>query len=189
MWRRPGASLPFRIGGCSVERSTRTRGDRYARARRRMVERIADGGVRDERVLAALNAVPRHQLLPQALEHRAYQIEALPIGEGQTISAPDIVASMSEALELEGHETVLEIGTGSAYQAAVLSQLAERVISIEVIPGLGWGWIPHIRMAAWLFVKRRRGLRVVLRRKGGGLPRRRVLGAFSRTQQLPLQTC
>ncbi len=110
--------------------------DRYLGARRGMVERIARGGVRDERVLRALNTVPRHRLLPDALGHRAYEIAALPIGEGQTISAPDIVAAMTEALELTGSETVLEIGTGSAYQAAVLSHLAERVISVEVIPSL-----------------------------------------------------
>jgi protein-L-isoaspartate(D-aspartate) O-methyltransferase len=110
--------------------------DRYVGARRGMVERIAKGGVRDERVLRALNSVARHRLLPDALGHRAYEIASLPIGEGQTISAPDIVAAMSEALELTGRETVLEIGTGSAYQAAVLSLLAERVISVEVIPSL-----------------------------------------------------
>ncbi len=104
------------------------------RARRRMVERIAKGGVRCERVLRALDTVPRHLLLPEALDHRAYEISSLPIGEGQTISSPDIVAAMTEALQLMGDETVLEIGTGSAYQAAVLSKLAARVVSIERVP-------------------------------------------------------
>jgi len=101
-----------------------------------MVERIAEAGVRDERVLRALEAVPRHRFLPDGFEHRAYEICSLPIGEGQTISSPDIVAAMTEALELTGDETVLEVGTGSAYQAAVLSKLAARVVSIERVPAL-----------------------------------------------------
>jgi protein-L-isoaspartate(D-aspartate) O-methyltransferase len=101
-----------------------------------MVERLRKTGIRDPRVLAALRSVPRHRLVPEALQHRAYDESALPIGEGQTISAPRVVAAMSQALTLEGDETVLEIGTGSAYQAAVLSRLAERVISVERIPRL-----------------------------------------------------
>lgn len=105
-------------------------------ARRRMVERLAAAGVRDARVLAALEAVPRHWLVPEALHAQAYRDHALPIGERQTISAPSTVARMSEALELGGGEQVLEIGTGSAYQAAVLGLLAERVVSIERLPRL-----------------------------------------------------
>jgi protein-L-isoaspartate(D-aspartate) O-methyltransferase len=101
-----------------------------------MLERLAAGGIHDPRVLEAMGAVPRHRLVPEALHAQAYQDSALPIGHGQTISAPSIVASMSQALELEGHETVLEIGTGSAYQAAILSQLASRVVSIERVPRL-----------------------------------------------------
>jgi protein-L-isoaspartate(D-aspartate) O-methyltransferase len=115
--------------------SARTRCDSYVGARKRMVEAIARGGVKDERVLDALAAVPRHQLVPEAMAHRAYHPKvALPIGDGQTISAAEIVAAMTAALQLQGHERVLEIGTGSAYQAAVLSRLAERVVSIERIP-------------------------------------------------------
>lgn len=105
-------------------------------ARRRMVERLASSGVRDVRVLAALEAVPRHWLVPEALHAQAYRDTALPIGDGQTISAPSTVARMSEALELTGRESVLEIGTGSAYQASVLSLLADRVVSIERLPRL-----------------------------------------------------
>lgn len=105
-------------------------------ARRRMVERLASGGVRDPRVLAALGSVPRHQLVPEALHGQAYQDHALPIGDGQTISAPSTVARMSEALELTGRERVLEVGTGSGFQAAVLGVLAERVVSIERLPRL-----------------------------------------------------
>jgi protein-L-isoaspartate(D-aspartate) O-methyltransferase len=101
-----------------------------------MVARLERGGIRDPRVLAALGSVPRHRLVPEALRHRAYGESALPIGERQTISAPRVVAAMSEALALRGDETVLEIGTGSAYQAAVLSRLAQRVISVERIPSL-----------------------------------------------------
>lgn len=105
-------------------------------ARRRMVERLASGGVRDVRVLAALEAVPRHWLVPEALHAQAYRDAALPIGDGQTISAPSTVARMSEALALTGRESVLEIGTGSAYQASVLALLADRVVSIERLPRL-----------------------------------------------------
>jgi protein-L-isoaspartate(D-aspartate) O-methyltransferase len=101
-----------------------------------MVERLARGGVRDARVLAALEAVPRHWLVPEPLHAQAYRDHALPIGDGQTISAPSTVAAMSEALALRGTETVLEIGTGSSYQAAVLGLLAERVVSIERLPRL-----------------------------------------------------
>ena len=101
-----------------------------------MLERLARGGIRDPRVLEALAAVPRHTLVPDALGHRAYDEAPLPIGAGQTISAPGTVAAMSAALALSGSEKVLEIGTGSAYQAAVLSRLAARVISIERVPAL-----------------------------------------------------
>ena len=108
----------------------------WAVPRRRMVERFAASGIRDRRVLAALGAVPRHLLVPEALAAQAYRDSALPIGDGQTISAPGTVAAMSEALELEGDETVLEIGTGSGYQAAILSRLAARVISVERVQRL-----------------------------------------------------
>jgi protein-L-isoaspartate(D-aspartate) O-methyltransferase len=101
-----------------------------------MAERLAREGIRDTRVLEALQAVPRHTLVPEALRERAYQEVALPIGEGQTISAPGVVAMMSQALELRGDETVLEIGTGSGYQAAILARLCARVVSIERVPRL-----------------------------------------------------
>jgi protein-L-isoaspartate(D-aspartate) O-methyltransferase len=102
-----------------------------------MAERLAAGGVTDRRVLEALEGVPRHRLVPDALAGKAYdENAALPIGEGQTISAPAVVAAMTEALELTGSEHVLEIGTGSGYQAAILSRLAARVVSIERVPRL-----------------------------------------------------
>jgi protein-L-isoaspartate(D-aspartate) O-methyltransferase len=110
--------------------------DGYAVARRRLVDRLAKAGVRDPRVLAAFSEIPRHLFVPDALRERAYGDRALPIGDGQTISAPEMVARMSEALALQGRETVLEIGTGSAFQAAVLGRLAGRVISLERLPRL-----------------------------------------------------
>jgi len=119
-----------------VNAARRGGADPYAGARRRLVERLRTRGLRDPRVLEAVRTVPRHELVPEALRHQAYDDRALPIGEGQTISAPDIVALMTEALELTGKETVLEVGTGSAYQAALLGRLAERVISVERVPAL-----------------------------------------------------
>jgi protein-L-isoaspartate(D-aspartate) O-methyltransferase len=108
----------------------------YALPRRRMAERLARAGLQDPRVIDALTTVPRHLLVPEALRGEAYRDAALPIGDGQTISAPSVVAAMSEALELTGVETVLEIGTGSGYQTAILSKLARRIVSIERVPRL-----------------------------------------------------
>ncbi len=108
----------------------------FAGPRRRMVARLEARGVQDRRVLEAFASVPRHSLVPDALRHQAYGDAALPIGDGQTISAPAVVAAMTASLELQGHEQVLEIGTGSAYQAAILSRLAARVVSVERIPRL-----------------------------------------------------
>jgi protein-L-isoaspartate(D-aspartate) O-methyltransferase len=97
-----------------------------------MVERqLRRRGIADERVLAAMGEVPRELFVPEDLHRRAYRDGALPIGEGQTISQPWIVAAMAEALELTGPETVLDVGSGSGYTTAVLARLAERVIGIE----------------------------------------------------------
>lgn len=97
-----------------------------------MVERqLRRRGIEDERVLAAMEAVPREAFLPEALRDRAYADSALPIGEEQTISQPWIVAAICQALALEGSELVLEVGTGSGYSAAVLARLAAHVVSIE----------------------------------------------------------
>ena len=102
-----------------------------------MVERqLRARGITDERVLAAMAEVPRHRFLPDNLRRRAYRDGALRIGEGQTISQPWIVACMAQLLELEGDETVLEVGTGSGYAAAVLSRLCAEVITIERFPTL-----------------------------------------------------
>jgi protein-L-isoaspartate(D-aspartate) O-methyltransferase len=106
-------------------------------ARLRMVEeQIAARGVLDARVLGALRAVPRHELVPEAERAHAYEDRPLPIGQGQTISQPYIVAAMTELLALDGSERVLEVGTGSGYQAAVLSLLAREVYTIEIVPEL-----------------------------------------------------
>ena len=92
--------------------------------------------IADERVLAAMERVPRELFVPQSIAARAYDDAALPIGEGQTISQPYMVARICEALSLRGHERVLDVGTGSGYQAAVLAELAEEVHTIERIPEL-----------------------------------------------------
>jgi len=99
-------------------------------------DQVAARGVRDERVLAALRRVPRHELVPEAYRAEAYSDGPLPIGEGQTISQPYIVAFMTEQLRLQPEDRVLEVGTGSGYQAAVLAELAAEVYTIEIVPSL-----------------------------------------------------
>ena len=111
--------------------------DSFANARQRMVEQqIEARGVADERVLAAMRAVPRHEFVPADYWPQAYQDHPLPIGYGQTISQPYIVAAMTELIDLQAGERVLEIGTGSGYQAAVLAQITNRVYTIEIVPEL-----------------------------------------------------
>jgi protein-L-isoaspartate(D-aspartate) O-methyltransferase len=124
--------------GCGVSsRDVPPPADPYAESRARMVrEQLAARGIRDARVLAAMARVPRHELVPEAHRDEAYEDGPLPIGEGQTISQPYVVAAMSEAAALEGDERVLEVGTGSGYQAAVLSELAREVYTIELEPVL-----------------------------------------------------
>src|SRR5712671_2453229 len=105
--------------------------------RARMVERqLQLRGITDERVLAAMRQVPRERFLPEDLREAAYADAALPIAEGQTMSQPWIVAYMAQLLELRGEETVLEVGTGSGYGAAVLSRLCREVTTIERHPPL-----------------------------------------------------
>jgi protein-L-isoaspartate(D-aspartate) O-methyltransferase len=99
-------------------------------------DQIEARDVRDPRTLAALRKVPRHLFVPEASQRLAYEDHPLPIGHGQTISQPYIVAFMTEALGLVGGETVLEVGTGSGYQAAVLAEIAARVYSIEIVEPL-----------------------------------------------------
>ena len=116
----------------------REHADPHAASRERMVqEQIASRGVQDARVLGALRKVPRHLFVPPAVAGEAYGDHPLPIGHGQTISQPYIVAFMTEALGLKGGERVLEVGTGSGYQAAVLAEIAGDVYSIEIVQPLG----------------------------------------------------
>jgi protein-L-isoaspartate(D-aspartate) O-methyltransferase len=111
--------------------------DPYVAARRIMVDRdLRSRGIRDERVLAVMEALPRHLFVPENVRDSAYEDRPLPIGAGQTISQPYIVARMSELLELKPTDRVLEIGTGSGYQTAVLARLAASVSTIEILPSL-----------------------------------------------------
>ena len=117
--------------GCSGSTAER-KAEREAMVRTQIEAR----GVRDERVLAALRQVPRHRFVPEDLVQAAYEDGPLPIGHGQTISQPYIVAVMTELLAPGPDDVVLDVGTGSGYQAAVLSRLARRVYSIEIVPEL-----------------------------------------------------
>lgn len=121
--------------------ATATRGEPsgaedFRSARARMVAVVQDWGVRDERVLAALDRVPRHQFVPTEYQSQAYANHPLPIGFGQTISQPYIVGLMTEQLAVEAGDRVLEVGTGSGYQAAVVAELGTQVYSIEIIEAL-----------------------------------------------------
>ncbi|MBU1026104.1 MAG: protein-L-isoaspartate(D-aspartate) O-methyltransferase [Candidatus Margulisbacteria bacterium] len=109
----------------------------YDKLRQQMVDlQIISRGISDPRVLDAFRRVPRHIFVPEDMRDSAYSDCALPIGNGQTISQPYMVAAMTAQLKLKGNETVLEIGTGSGYQAAILSQLCQRVITIERVESL-----------------------------------------------------
>jgi protein-L-isoaspartate(D-aspartate) O-methyltransferase len=111
--------------------------DEFASQRHEMVERqLRRRGIHDERVLAAMAAIPRERFVPEPYARRTYADSALPIGYDQTISQPWIVAAICEAMELSGAEKVLEVGTGSGYSAAVLAELAREVVTIERVPEL-----------------------------------------------------
>ncbi|MEE9133674.1 MAG: protein-L-isoaspartate(D-aspartate) O-methyltransferase [Gemmatimonadota bacterium] len=104
--------------------------------RRSLIERLREAGVRDLALLHAFDRVPRHLFVPEVFEARAYSDEALPLGHGQTISRPSTHALYLQTLELKGDERVLEIGTGSGYQTALLATLCQQVFSIERVPKL-----------------------------------------------------
>ena len=107
----------------------------FEAARARLIEHLRTE-IKDERVLAAMSRVPRERFVPPEVRHLAYEDRPLPIGLEQTISQPFIIALMTQALELSGREKVLEIGTGSGYQAAILAELARLVITVERLPAL-----------------------------------------------------
>mgnify|MGYP003488274199 FL=1 len=110
----------------------------FARQRKRMVEeQIAYRGVKDKRVLDAMESVPRHVFLPEDVRFSSYYDQPVPIGFGQTISQPYIVAFMTELLQAGSGDVVLEVGTGSGYQAAVLARLVKQVYTIEIVADLG----------------------------------------------------
>lgn len=129
----------------------------FDRAREQMVEEQLEGrGIRDSRVLAAMRRVPRHLFVDNTMQHRAYDDTPLPIGDEQTISQPYMVALMTELLQLKGQERVLEIGTGSGYQTAILAELTREVFSIDrlatltarartCLDRLGYGTRIHLR--------------------------------------------
>jgi len=130
--KEPGVSLIAKFGS-----EARGLGMTSQRARDRLVERLKADGIKDRRVLDVMGQLPRHLFLDEALATRAYEDTALPIGHGQTISQPWVVARMTEALlEFAIPRRVLEIGTGSGYQAAVLSALVEQVYTVERIEEL-----------------------------------------------------
>jgi protein-L-isoaspartate(D-aspartate) O-methyltransferase len=127
------------LANCSAgQEGSETDLDKRVKARREgmVATQIKARGIKDSRVLKAMLKVERHRFVPALLQDRAYGDHPLPIGEGQTISQPYIVALMSELLQLKGDEKVLEIGTGSGYQAAILGELAKEVYTIEIIETL-----------------------------------------------------
>lgn len=110
--------------------------DRYRRDRRRLVARLRTAGVEDLAVLHAFDAVPRHRFVPEAVSHRAYEDVALPLGHGQTISRPSVHAAHLSVAGLGGEERVLEVGTGSGFQTALLARLCAHVYSVERVEEL-----------------------------------------------------
>jgi protein-L-isoaspartate(D-aspartate) O-methyltransferase len=133
----PGASRLSPVFGKGPGSGNGWQEARATRERERMVEeQLVRRGIADARVLEAMRKVPRHRFVEEALRDRAYGDHPLPIGEGQTISQPYMVAAMSQLLGLQGTEKVLEIGSGSGYQTAVLAELTRRICSIERLPAL-----------------------------------------------------
>jgi protein-L-isoaspartate(D-aspartate) O-methyltransferase len=129
--------LAIALVACAREGPARAQ-DRETRERHALVKQyLADAGIKDPRVLQAMRDVPRHRFVPAHLRRSAYIDEPLPIGAGQTISQPYVVAYMTEALKVGPRDRVLEVGTGSGYQAAVLARVAGQVYSIEIVRSLG----------------------------------------------------
>ncbi len=135
----PGFAFLWSCGHGPANGAVTTTQDRFAVERKRMVQEQLSGpgrGITNARVLAVMEKVPRHELVPEQFRHQAYGDHPLPIGHGQTISQPYIVAFMTEQLDPQPTERVLEIGTGSGYQAAVLAELVKEVYTIEIVEPL-----------------------------------------------------
>jgi protein-L-isoaspartate(D-aspartate) O-methyltransferase len=135
--RTPGVIAPLTPVAARVAPPTATIDDQYAAAREQMVqEGVIGWGITDAAVIAALRAVPRHEFVPDEYRAQAYENHPLPIGYGQTISQPYIVALMTQAARVDSDDRVLEIGTGSGYQAAVLAEIVDQVYTVEIIGAL-----------------------------------------------------
>jgi protein-L-isoaspartate(D-aspartate) O-methyltransferase len=138
MYRLAPLIIGLLIVGAACETSNRGQTESYADARQRMVDKqIKARGIEDERVIQAMLKVPREEFIPVQYRHYAYLDSPVPIGHGQTISQPYIVALMTEELSLGAVDKVLEVGTGSGYQAAVLAEIAQEVYSVEIVEPLG----------------------------------------------------
>ena len=125
------------LAACTCSPAETPPGSSWETARKRMVERqLVARGIKDERVLAAMGKVPRHEFVSEGHRAEAYDDHALPIGKGQTISQPYIVAFMTEAIDPRRGQRVLEVGTGSGYQAAILAELVGEVYTVELLPEL-----------------------------------------------------
>lgn len=158
--RRPRALFALAIclvGACSSACAKPPDADSLRALRLALVGAIEAEGVRDSSTLAALRVVPRHEFVPPEYRRLAYWDEALPIGHGQTISQPSVVATMTEALHPRPGMKVLEIGTGSGYQAAVLAQIGCRVYTIEIIPALAEGARARLKRTGYGSVRVRTG--------------------------------
>jgi len=154
------AAPPASASGASPAESsvTATDEERYAALRERMVrEQLAAAGIRNERVLAAMRRVPRHEFVPPELRDRAYDDGPLPIGHEQTISQPYIVALMTELADIQPGERVLEVGTGSGYQAAVLAELGAQVWTIEIVEALARSAESTLRRLGYHDIRTRQG--------------------------------
>ena len=176
------------------------------RTRDRLVARLREQGIEDEAVLQLMGSVPRHIFIDEAWSHRAYEDSSLPIGHGQTISQPFIVALMSQLLNVQPRERVLEVGTGSGYQTAILACLCQRLFSIERIKALVpraqerfcsdevaqcqgalWGWLR--RMAGKCSIRWHIGYRRTARDTGctdGATCRWRANGCSGRNRSVPI---
>ena len=154
--------------------------DPFIHQRRLMVsDQIRSRGITDERVLVAMEEVPRHLFVPPDLEMDAYRDHPLPIGQGQTISQPYIVAGMTALLQLKAGDSVLEVGTGSGYQAALLARIAGRVISIERIPEVAAKAEENLRAAGI------EGVRIIISDGTAGYPEEAPYDAILVTAATP----